>query len=120
MAQTRIRFARRCLWNNQSPVAGPIWNNEFLYQPQGARLATFHKSVDRIYRKGRCINKSKSNFIPDFEEEEESAEMQLLPENPTDEDFMRYAENHQLVKKVLRMFRGKIVEITHEPADFFE
>lgn len=43
--------------------------------------------------------------------EEIDETMPVLPENPTDEDLWRYAENHPKVKKVLRVFRGKLVEV---------
>ncbi len=57
--------------------------------------------------------KSKSSFVmPAFEEEEISDEMPVLPENPTDEQLWQYAENHPLVKKAMRIFRGKIIEVT--------
>ncbi len=55
--------------------------------------------------------KDKPSFvIPEFDEEE-STEIPVLPENPTDEEMWQYAQNHPLVKKVLRVFRGKIVEV---------
>ncbi len=49
--------------------------------------------------------------IPNFDEEESSTEIPVLPENPTEAEIWTYAENHPLVKKVLRVFRGKIVEV---------
>jgi hypothetical protein len=56
--------------------------------------------------------KNKPNFvIPNFDEEEESSEMPILPENPTEEQMWNYAENHPLIKKALRVFRGKIIEV---------
>ncbi|MBA3634491.1 MAG: hypothetical protein H0W58_17040, partial [Acidobacteria bacterium] len=50
-------------------------------------------------------------FIPPGYEKEISEEIPELSENPTDEELWRYAENHPLVKKALRIFRGKIVEV---------
>lgn len=52
--------------------------------------------------------------IPNFDEEESSAEIPVLPENPTEAEIWTYAENHPLVKKALRVFRGKIVEVKRE------
>lgn len=54
--------------------------------------------------------KDLSKFIPTFEEE--SSEIPVLPENPTEEEMWEYARNHPLTKKVLRLFRGEIVEVT--------
>ncbi len=34
-----------------------------------------------------------------------------LPDNPTEEELWKYAENHPKVKKVLRIFRGKLVGV---------
>ncbi len=50
-------------------------------------------------------------FVPPGYEEEISEEIPELPENPTDEELWKYAENHPLTKKALRIFRGKIVEV---------
>jgi DNA polymerase III gamma/tau subunit len=56
--------------------------------------------------------KEKSSFVmPSFDYEEESSEILVLPENPTEEELLVYAHSHPLVKKALRIFRGKIVEI---------
>lgn len=55
--------------------------------------------------------KIKTNFvIPDFDEEV-SDEMPVLPENPTEEEMWHYASNHPMMKKALRILRGKIVEV---------
>ncbi|MDQ3321013.1 MAG: DNA polymerase III subunit gamma/tau [Acidobacteriota bacterium] len=60
--------------------------------------------------------KEKSSFaMPAFEKEEISNEMPVLPENPTDEQLWEYAENHPLVKKAMRIFRGKIIEVRRTP-----
>lgn len=37
-----------------------------------------------------------------------------LPENPTEEELINYAENHPTVKKVLRVFRGKLIKVTKD------
>jgi hypothetical protein len=56
--------------------------------------------------------KSKPAFIiPEMDLDEGSAELPELPENPTEEEMRAYAENHPFVKKVMRIFRAKIVEI---------
>ena len=48
---------------------------------------------------------------PDFDTEDISEEIPVLPENPTDEEMWQYARNHPLTKKALRIFRGEIVEV---------
>lgn len=56
--------------------------------------------------------KAKPAFeIPNFDTGEDSDELPVLPENPTQAELNAYAEKHPLVKKVLRAFRGKIVEV---------
>ncbi len=47
--------------------------------------------------------------IPDYSNESE--EIPILPDHPTEQDLMKYAENHPKVKMALRIFRGKIVKI---------
>lgn len=46
---------------------------------------------------------------PDFDAEE--SELPALSDNPTEEEMWNYAQNHPLVKKALRIFRGKIVSV---------
>ncbi len=48
-----------------------------------------------------------SAYIPKLEEEDET-ELPVLSENPTEEEMLAYAQAHPLVKKALRIFRGKI------------
>ncbi|HUF04581.1 MAG TPA: DNA polymerase III subunit gamma/tau [Aridibacter sp.] len=38
----------------------------------------------------------------------------VLPEDPSEEDLLRFAEAHPLVKKAKRMFRGEIVEVRQD------
>ncbi len=55
--------------------------------------------------------KAKPSFvIPDFGDDD-SDEIPVLPENPTEEQMWQYAQNHPLVKKALRIFRGKLLEV---------
>jgi DNA polymerase III subunit gamma/tau len=49
--------------------------------------------------------------IPNFDTDDDSDELPVLPENPTQAEMMAYAQKHPSVKKVLRAFRGKIVEV---------
>ena len=55
--------------------------------------------------------KSPVVFVPPGYEDEISEEIPVLPENPSDAEMWKYAENHPLVKKALRIFRGKIIEV---------
>ncbi len=52
-----------------------------------------------------------SHLIPQLNEVEISEEIPELPENPTEEQLYKYAESHPLVKKALKIFRGKIIEV---------
>ncbi|MEZ5425866.1 MAG: DNA polymerase III subunit gamma/tau [Pyrinomonadaceae bacterium] len=51
------------------------------------------------------------DLMPDFDEDLNEAPPFELPENPTEEEMYQFAQNHPLVKKALRIFRGKIIEI---------
>jgi len=56
--------------------------------------------------------KSKPVFeMPNFDYDDESEELPVLSDKPTSEELMAYAQKHPNVKKVLRAFRGKIVEV---------
>ncbi|MGC2237248.1 MAG: DNA polymerase III subunit gamma/tau [Pyrinomonadaceae bacterium] len=48
---------------------------------------------------------------PGFDDEEPETELPELSDDPTEEEMWNYAQNHPLVKKALRIFRGKIVEV---------
>jgi len=63
--------------------------------------------------------KAKPTFIiHNFDDEtEELSELPVLPDNPSEEQLWQYAQNHPMVKKALRIFRGKIVEVTQESND---
>lgn len=49
-----------------------------------------------------------SAFIPNLDEDETETELPVLSDNPTEEELLAYAHAHPLVKKALRIFRGKI------------
>lgn len=52
-----------------------------------------------------------NNLTSAFGTEDISDEIPFLPDNPTKEEIWHYAENHPFVKKALRIFRGKIIEV---------
>ncbi len=56
-------------------------------------------------------NQAEISLPSAFGTEDISDEIPILPENPTTEEMWHYAENHPFVKKALRIFRGKIVEV---------
>lgn len=49
--------------------------------------------------------------IPVFETEDENAPLPELSENPTEEEIWHYAQSHPVTKKLIRIFRGKLVEV---------
>jgi DNA polymerase-3 subunit gamma/tau len=56
--------------------------------------------------------KSQPIFVPpDFDDDDDDSEMFELSDDPTEEEMLRYAHAHPLVKKALRIFRGKIIEV---------
>jgi len=56
--------------------------------------------------------KAKPSFeIPDFDADDADIELPVLSENPTQEELLAYAHAHPLVRKTLRTFRGKIIEV---------
>ncbi len=52
-----------------------------------------------------------AEMIPQLNELEKFEEIPVMPENPSDEELFKYAESHPLVKKALKIFRGKIIEV---------
>ena len=53
-------------------------------------------------------------IIPAFSDDGDMSQLPILSENPTEEELLGYAHAHPLVRKALRIFRGKIVEIKKE------
>lgn len=51
-----------------------------------------------------------SAFIPQ-EVEESETELPVLSENPTEEEMLAYAQAHPRIKKIVRLFRGKIIKV---------
>ena len=49
---------------------------------------------------------------PDLSDADENVEPGVLSDDATDEELRAYAATHPLAKKVMRIFRAKIVEIT--------
>jgi hypothetical protein len=70
-------------------------------------------NVDKgtVYSEVIDSNENKVNLPSAFGTEDISDDMPILPENPTTEELWSYAENHPFVKKALRIFRGKIIEV---------
>ena len=52
-----------------------------------------------------------SAYVPPVIDDGEDSEVIKLPENPTEEQLFEYANNLPAVKKALRIFRGKLVEV---------
>lgn len=49
--------------------------------------------------------------IPNFDTDDKPVEIPVLSENPTQEELLAYAHAHPLVRKAMRIFRAKIVEV---------
>jgi len=45
---------------------------------------------------------------------DEESELPELPDNPTDAELLAYAEHHPLVRRVKRVFRGRIIGVTRD------
>jgi DNA polymerase-3 subunit gamma/tau len=51
------------------------------------------------------------SFMPSLDAEDAFETVPTLSENPTEEQLLAYANSHPVVKRALRIFRGKIVKI---------
>ncbi len=49
---------------------------------------------------------------PAIDDDDEPVEIPVLSADPTDEELLEYAKAHPLVRKTMRIFRAKIVEVT--------
>lgn len=57
--------------------------------------------------------KTYEEIIPVYENDDD-VELPILSDNPTEEEMLAYAHAHPLIRKALRIFRGKIIEIKKE------
>jgi len=48
---------------------------------------------------------------PVHEESDETSEPSRLPDNATDQESLAFAQSHPVAKRVMRVFRAKIVEV---------
>jgi len=54
-------------------------------------------------------------FPPDITAETESPEIPTLPPDPTHEDLTAYVNAHPTAKRVMKIFRAEIVNVSHNP-----
>ncbi len=86
--------------NNESNFAASNTNSK----PQTNGTATTPAKENRALK-----------IVSEMQEVEEIDEtIPELPENPTQEDLWNFAQNHPRVKKALRVFRGKLVNVKKE------
>jgi len=99
--------------DNLLPIKNAAKMVEPLFEKDKSQMATGKsESANGSLAAAAVPAREKTTFaMPVFDSEEDSDEIPTLPENPTEEELLVYAHNHPLVKKALRIFRGKIVEI---------
>jgi len=62
--------------------------------------------------KGYAVAASEATiFTPPAFDVEKVAEMSVLSETPSEEELFAYANSHPVIKKALRIFRGKLIEV---------
>ena len=97
--------------DNLFPIAGAVGIAEALIGASAGGQTATDENQNGANAAG-AASKPKPVFqIPVFDDDDDSDEMPVLPENPTQDDLLAYAQRHPAVKKVLRTFRGKIVEV---------
>ncbi len=81
-----------------------------------AELPAFSANAENSSGNGSATAPAREKIafhIPQLDEEpEETGELPVLSENPTQEELLAYAHAHPLVKKAIKLFRGKIIEIS--------
>jgi len=98
--------------DNLLPIKNAAKIVEPLFEKDKSQMATGKSESANGSLAAAVPAREKTTFaMPVFDSEEDSDEIPTLPENPTEEELLVYAHNHPLVKKALRIFRGKIVEI---------
>ncbi|HEY0427204.1 MAG TPA: DNA polymerase III subunit gamma/tau [Pyrinomonadaceae bacterium] len=73
----------------------------------GATMQTSNSNGTAVARA-----KDKPIFVPpEFDDDDADAPLPELSDDPTEEEMWNYVHAHPLVKKALRIFRGKIIEV---------
>jgi len=100
----------KLVWNGDD--LRPIPNASKLAESLGAvsHLAAVTTSGETANGSATAIARAIIN-IPTFEEEEITDEVPVLPENPSEDELFVYAKSHPVIKKALRVFRGRLVEV---------
>ncbi|NNE66918.1 MAG: hypothetical protein HKN33_10160 [Pyrinomonadaceae bacterium] len=44
-------------------------------------------------------------------DDDEPIEMPVLPDNPTEKDLLEFAQNHPSVRSLLKLFRGRVINV---------
>ncbi len=80
-----------------------------------AELSELSSVAANSHTNGSAVSTARERIafqIPQLDEEpEESGEMPVLSDHPTEEELLAYAHAHPMVKKALKLFRGKIIGI---------
>jgi DNA polymerase III subunit gamma/tau len=76
-------------------------------------VASFSAAKPRAAAATAANGSSTNGYAPPVPEQEaiDDNDIPTLPENPTDEDLLAFAERHPLIRKVKRAFRATIVEV---------
>lgn len=69
------------------------------------------ENVEREISVGAAASKDFSHLIPQLKQNLDSEEIPEMPADPNDSQLLQFAENHPIVKKALRIFRGKIIDV---------
>lgn len=95
-----------------SPIPNASKIAEMLFSPSQLAAPNAGGESTNGAATGAAPAKISSRYIPLLEkEEEEPGEIPVMPENPTEEDLMAYAQDHPVVKRAIRIFRGKILDV---------
>lgn len=109
-------YERVLAWNGER--SGPIPNAEKLIRqlfgdrPEAAVVVASNGTAATPARTPLSIQ------IPDFAESEESGEIPVLSDNPSEAELMAFANAHPSVQRVRRIFRAKVTgaaQITEHP-----
>ena len=95
------------LGDNLFPIKNASKLVEFTLKTNAAKIELSNGNSGTAFAPAMDV----SAFMPAIEEETET-ELPVLSDNPTKEEMLAYAHAHPLVKKALRIFRGKIIEIS--------
>jgi len=106
-------YENRLMWSGDdlAPIAGASKIAAALFNGAQTQTAVPTGETSSGSAAGTARARIDLSFMPSLDAGDAPEAVPTLPENPTEEQLLAYANSHPVVKRALRIFRGKIVKV---------